>query len=86
MKSPQAIAEQDSLLSPGHIRPVAYDVMLAVTGPSGFFVEGIEEITLEVGVPLSSFLLHASGITISSASIVPNGPKASVLQVSNDDE
>ena len=85
MKTPAGgmIAEQDALLPPSSIKPLAYEVVLALTGPSGFYVEGIEEITLEVGDrPISSFLLHASGITISSATILPNGPKASVLQVS----
>lgn len=71
----------DELLPLSSVRPLSYDVHLALTGPPSFTTEGVVAITLEVASSISSFLLHASGLTILSAIVHPGGIEASVTQV-----
>ncbi|GAB5031374.1 puromycin-sensitive aminopeptidase-like protein [Nannochloropsis oceanica] len=59
----------DILLSAEIVRPLAYDVHLALAGPPYLATEGVVDITLAIGKPTSSIRLHAAGLCLLSVFI-----------------
>eukprot|EP00624_Nannochloropsis_granulata_P006249 evm.model.NODE_4596_length_9964_cov_18.431051.2 len=59
----------DALLPAEIVRPLAYDVHLALAGPPYLATEGAVDITLAVGKPTSSIRLHSAGLCLLSVSI-----------------
>lgn len=77
----QAGRRMDALLDASKVRPLAYQVTLALCAPPRAYFEGSVDITIRVEVATPMFLLHASGLSISGACFVPSGTRASCLQV-----